>query len=102
MDFGSYVSRYIFLYRIFMMIHSFSTENIYIEYLKFSDENVLTKVCIDLFPFMKRMWDITEEASNDPVAKDLIKKYINDYENFKQEEARNEDYCSTDERKEVY
>ncbi len=101
MDFGSYVSRYIFLSSIFMMIHSFSTENIYIEYLKFSDENVLTKVCIDLFPFMKRMWDITEEASSNPVAKDLIKKYINDYENFKQEEARNEDY-HTEEPREIY
>lgn len=73
-----------------MVVYSFTTGNLFIEYLKEDGENLIWTVAIDYFPIIKQRKDVTIEVLYNHAASILIHGYIEDYEDFILRECMND------------
>jgi len=65
-----------------MVIFSFTTGNLFIEYLKIDGETFIWTVAIDLFPVIREREDITTQVLYNRKASAIIHRHIDQYEDF--------------------
>jgi len=65
-----------------MVIFSFTTGNLFIEYLKIDGETFIWTVAIDLFPVIRQREDITTQVLYNKKASAIIHRHIDQYEDF--------------------
>ncbi len=69
-----------------MILYSFNTGDLHIEYFKEEGEIILIKVCLDYFPRIKERLDITNKVIGNYNYMYEVHSYIEDYESAKREE----------------